>query len=394
MKKRKKVENQNYFILPRFFVYSKYMKLSWLTWLRGLATLIVVFYHLSQHRNTLGLSEFSWDFYQFTEHLVFVVSIFFVFSGFFRSLSYWKTWNTSASVPKFFPSLCERFFRIAPVYYLSLILTFLLVIFWNGWTFEGFIRLLSGFTFLSWISPETFFPVDENGPLWFIAYDMLGWIGISLIMAYIIKLRKIWHIVGASFLTWVSLLGMHFFWISLPWSHISWVAGEWFPTYNPFLFGLHFLMGAILGGVIEWMKRKKFEKKLIFDFLGILSFFSLGYFLWQIRSSWDWEYSWPHGPYHFPLTMVGIIWLILSLPYSRYLGRLLDNIFLSFIAQISYTLYVFHVLMIVILRRYIFTDVQLWFYNWSIFSILVLFLSLMIAWWAHKYIENREWMKK
>ncbi len=370
------------------------MKLSWLTWLRGLAALIVVLYHLNQHRNTQGLSELSWDIYQFTEHLVFVVSIFFVFSGFFRSLSYWKLWKEDLEPPRFLPSLRERFFRIAPVYYLSLILTFLLVIFWNGWTFEGFVRLISGFTFLSWISPQTFFPVDLNGPLWFIAYDTLGWIGVSILMMYYIRLKKIWHIGWSFLIGGLALIGLHFLWISLPWMKVSGIASEWFPTYNPFLFWLHFLVWAFLWGIIEWMKRSKFKKSITFDFAGILSFFFLLYFLWYVRESEDWDYSWPHGPYHFPFTMLGIVWLMLSLPYSRYLGQLLDNRFLVFVAWISYSLYVFHVLVIVILRKYVFINVQLWIYNWSFFGISTFFISILIAWWVHKYVENHEWTKK
>lgn len=367
------------------------MKLIWLTWLRGLAALIVVLYHLNQHRNTVGLSEFSWDLYQFTEHLVFVVSIFFVFSWFFRSLSYWKSWNTMREVPKFFPSLLERFFRIAPAYYLSLIFSFIFVVFWQGWSLEWSIRLLSGLTFLSWISPMTFFPVDENGPLWFIAYDMLGWIGISLLMMYVIQLKKLSSIVGVFLFTGVSLVGLHFFWISLPWPDIGGVAGEWFPTYNPFLFWLHFLIGSLLGGVVEWMGRKQCKKYFLFDNIGILSFLLLVYFLWQIRASWDWEYSWPQGPYHFPFTIFGIAWLIISLPYSQYLGKILDNRFFVFIAKISFSLYLFHVLIIVVLRKYIFISEQLLIYNWLLFSAIVVLLSLGIAWVLQRWVEARDW---
>lgn len=370
------------------------MKLTWLTWLRGLAALIVVFYHLNQQRSTVGLTEFSWNLYQFTEHLVFVVSIFFVFSGFFRSFSFWKLFGTHSDVPKLLPSLKDRFFRIAPVYYLALILTYILVIFWHWWNIEWVIRLFSGFTFLSWVSPMTLFPVDENGPLWFIAYDMLGWIGVTALMTYTIRFKKISQIIWIFIGTWLILVGLHYFWINLPWMHIKGIAGEWFPTYNPFLFGLHFLIGTILGGVMEWMKRKKFEKNFIFDLLGILSFFFLGYFLWQIRESGDWDYSWPHGPYHFPFTLLGIIGLVLSLSYSRYLGKILDNPFLSFVAKVSYPLYVFHVLVIVVLRKYLFVDIQLGLLDWSFFSILTLFLSLLIAWCVHLYIENTPWIKK
>ncbi len=375
-------------------IYSRYMKLAWLTWLRGLAALIVVYYHLSQYRSNSWLSQLSWDIYQFTEHLVFVVSIFFIFSAFFRSLSYWKTWNTHIEAPKFLPSLRDRFFRIAPVYYLTLILAFSFVIFWQGFSLEWLIRLFSGFTFLSWVSPQTFFPVDIDGPLWFIAYDMIGWIFVSALMTYAVRFQKIWQIFWLFFVTFLSLIGLHFLWIALPWPHIPGIAGEWFPTYNPFLFGLHFIIGAVLWGVIEWMRRNKRENHYIFDIVAILSLFFLGYFLWMIRDAWDWEYSWPHWPYHFPFTLIGIAWLMLSLPYSLYVWKLLDTALLSYIARISYSLYVSHMLIIFTVRKYIFTDTLLSWFQWIYFSSLSLCLSLIVAYSLNRWIENRDWMKK
>lgn len=101
--------------------------LTGLSGLRGLAALIVIYYHLSQHRTTVGLSEMSWDIYQLTEHLVFVVSVFFILSGFFRSLSYWKKLEKNEPIPRLLPSLKERFFRIAPSYYLALIVSLIVV---------------------------------------------------------------------------------------------------------------------------------------------------------------------------------------------------------------------------------------------------------------------------
>lgn len=117
--------------------------LSGLSGLRGLAALIVIYYHLSQHRTTAVLSELSWDIYQFTEHLVFVVSVFFILSGFFRALSYWKKLEKNEPIPQFLPSLKERFFRIAPLYYLALVVTLIYVVFTSGITWEGIVRFFS-----------------------------------------------------------------------------------------------------------------------------------------------------------------------------------------------------------------------------------------------------------
>lgn len=43
-------------------------------------------------------------------------------------------------------------------------------------------RFTAGVLFLNWTSAELLFPVDHNGPLWFVTYDMLGWILVSLFM--------------------------------------------------------------------------------------------------------------------------------------------------------------------------------------------------------------------
>ncbi|MFZ2256340.1 MAG: hypothetical protein WAW59_07420 [Patescibacteria group bacterium] len=43
---------------------------------------------------------------------------------------------------------------------------------------------------MNWTSPTTFFPVDHNGPLWFVAYDMLGWILVSLFMMIVVRFSR------------------------------------------------------------------------------------------------------------------------------------------------------------------------------------------------------------
>lgn len=366
--------------------------LTWFSGLRGLAALIVVLYHLNQNRTTVWLSSWSWSMYQFTEHLVFVVSIFFILSGLLRSLSYWKKMEKWESVPQFFSSLKERLRRIAPAYYLSLILSLVVVWIFSGITTLDIVRFFSGIFFLNWLHPTLFFPVDHNWPLWFITYEMLGWIGVSLFMMLLSRLPR--SAIIASFV-WASILlfAWHFIWISLPWSSSSWVVGEWFPTYNPFLFGLHFLLWAWIGYIITLMRRYKKRKHIIFDILFLIAAGYLIYFVWDIRGADDWAYSWPIWPYHFPL-VPGLLWLIIfALPFSRYIWRLLDNRILVFYGQISYALYLFHAIVIVLLRHYVFTWIQLDLDIWFLFSFIVICVSTLIAYSVTRWFEPI-WQKK
>ena len=398
------------------------MKLSWLTWLRGLAALIVVYYHLNQLRDTSNMPGLTWDIYQFTEHLVFVVSFFFMTSGLFRSIPYWKSIFHGWGTPPFLSALRDRIYRIAPAYYLALIISFGLVALWQWVWVPDFVRLIWGFTFFSWVSPSTFFPVEINGPLWFIAYDMMGWILVSGVMLGLVKIVKtyqgavaykdntleqiptgwqkedifswrVFMIICSVFFTSIVWLPMlHFIWISLPWTPWSGVVWAWFPTYNPALFWLHFLLGAIIGGIIVYYQESK--PRIMYDIVSLVLMIGLFTFLWKIREAEDWDYSWPHGPYHFPLLPLLVGGILICLPFTRYMGKIIDNRILLFFAKISYSLYLFHMLVIAILRKYFFYDVQLWFYNWSIFSISMLICSTWIAWIVWRYVEQRVWTEK
>jgi hypothetical protein len=118
---------------------------------------------------------------------------------------------------------------------------------------------------------------------------------------------------------------LHFAWISLPWPAGEGIAHEWFPTYNPFFFALHFLAGIAAAGVVTWLRKKNQLPHIGFDvaLLGTVAILIVSLYL--IRESADWSYSWPVGPYHFPWVtfLTGVI--MVTLPYTRYIGRWLDN---------------------------------------------------------------------
>ena len=108
----------------------------------------------------------------------------------------------------------------------------------------------------------------------------------------------------------------------------------------------------MVGGVIVYLQEIK--PRIIYDILVIGLFIVLIGFLWKIRAAEDWDYSWPHGPYHFPLVPLLVAGVLVTLPFTRYVGKYIDNRFLIWIAPLSYSLYLFHMLIIAILRKYFF----------------------------------------
>lgn len=186
------------------------------------------------------------------------------------------------------------------------------------------------------------------------------------------------------------LLVAHFAWIQLPWTPVAGIAGEWFPTYNPFLFGLHFLAGALAGGAIIWIQSKKITPRYMFDGASLVALLALVGFLWIIRNSADWDYSWPHGPYHFPTSTLFFAVLFVALPFTRYIGKWFDNAVLRFFATISYPLYLFHMLVIVLLRKYVFLGEQLSFGTWTIFSLVTLGIASLVSWVLVEIFEKKK----
>ncbi len=89
------------------------------------------------------------------------------------------------------------------------------------------------------------------------------------------------------------MLALHFVWISLPWPAGERIAHLWFPTYNPFLFALHFLAGIAVAGGVNALRKKKQLPHIGFDLVLYSAFAILMWALSLIRDAGDWAYSWP-----------------------------------------------------------------------------------------------------
>ena len=359
--------------------------LSGMNGLRAIAALLVVFYHLNQHIPTQTINQIGLNIYQFMGHISIMVSVFFILSGFFRSLSYWKNMGTPENIPSFFPSLKDRFLRIAPAYYVIMILSLIVtyILWWrDNMNMPAF---FSGIFFLTWISPDTIFPVLINGPLWFISMDMMGWILTSLCMWWFFQIPKKYKFYYFPLIL-IATLCLHKIWITLPWPQGSGISSIWFPTYNPFLFFLHFLFGIGAAGVVTWFRNKNINNSTIFDITAIVSVIAISILIWVLREKSDWVISYPNWPYHFPWIPGLIAILMISLPFTRYIGNLLDNRFLNFTAKISYSLFLTHALIMVLLDKYLFISITT-MTMWIGYSFTTLILSYIAAWLLYRYIE-------
>lgn len=81
-----------------------------------------------------------------------------------------------------------------------------------------------------------------NGPLWYISYDIMGAILLLFIMCRISQSPSLGKTLWTFLLASILLVLGHLIFIQFPFPAVSGIMSEWFPYYNPFIFGIHFLI--------------------------------------------------------------------------------------------------------------------------------------------------------
>ena len=137
-------------------------KLNGISGLRGIIAFVIVIYHIQQIRPLANLASWDWALYQFVNMLPVVVAVFFILTGLLRSLSYWGYILHGEKKPDTRKVIIDRWWRIVPAYYVVLIVSFVWAVSLSGFTLSSLFGLISGFTFLNWVSPSTFFPTMIN----------------------------------------------------------------------------------------------------------------------------------------------------------------------------------------------------------------------------------------
>ncbi len=158
--------------------------------IRAVACLMVVFSHLAQRLELPKQAPWIQEIQSYLMTGAFGVSAFFVLSGMLLSMPFWRRYLDGADAPNLKRYAARRFLRIAPGFYASLVIVFLLARVLEPGD-SAWIRLLSGLSFTTAFHWVTFFPVELNGPLWSIGFEVVCYALMPALMIGLFALARV-----------------------------------------------------------------------------------------------------------------------------------------------------------------------------------------------------------
>lgn len=380
--------------------------------LRAIACLMVVAHHILPRlpQNQSLLSDLIQTFGIMAQA---GVSIFFVLSGFLLSLPFWRAGYQSLPMPSLKTYLIRRFARILPAFYLVLILSFVLSIslFESKLTPELLARLAAGLTFSNSFHAITLFPVDVNAPLWSIGFEVMSYFFLFGLMLCAVKVfhrpraGQLWVVFS---LALILTLALHEAWvllIGIPTVNVGWDYGlvgfarTWVPFTNVFALFAHFLIGILAAGVsipMQQRYRPAFRFDLVYVGMLVIALILLAAEFFLLPDGFNGVlhllYMWPA----FPLL---IAFNLVLLPNTVIFQSVLEIRPLKYLAQISFGIYIWHVLIVELVARFFVSDYVynggMTLFSWVVTSIVVLGLSILIAHCSWHWLEKPvlEWAR-
>jgi peptidoglycan/LPS O-acetylase OafA/YrhL len=373
--------------------------------MRALACLMVLTHHLTQRLSPFVVPDpfrpaFEWGLLG-----SFGVSAFFVLSGFLLSRPFWQAYDAGGPMPSLRTYAMRRAARILPGFWLALTVSFLL-----SFTLFGIyldqslaIRYLAGFLLISDFHYVSFFPVEVNGPLWSIGMEVGSYILLPMFLAVMFLLRP-WARPGwGGRLVWLGVIGIvvgaHFLIVRYwpmdndmrGWDYgIVGGAKLWMPRFNTIGFFAIFAIGALAGGI---QVRFAQVKHWVFD-LGVVLGFAVA--IWSlsqfVRGSIMEGWGFLSIPYGFPWFPIGVGIVLAAAPSSRIAGWLLDNPPARYVAKISFGIYVWHFVLMEVIRHNWYN--RFWpmggvqnLNDWLVLSAVVIGVTFLIAHVSYNTLE-------
>ncbi len=357
---------------------------------------MVLAHHLAQRLDPNILPPAARSLYFFILKGSFGVAVFFVLSGYLLARPFWQALDAGAPMPSLRIYALRRAARIIPAFWLALAVTFVLSITVFAVPFDGslVLRFLAGLFLVGDWHWSTLFPVEFNGPLWSIGFEVTSYVLLPLCLALLFWFRPRMAGAWTTRFLWVAIVALV---VSVHWvivhhlpmdrSNTGWQFGllggakVWVPRFNPFGFFAVFALGALAGGVQVRLARLRSP---VFDVAALVG---VALALWSMAAS----ITDPEGegfgladlPYRFPVFPLAVALTLATLPSSVLLGRLADNLVSVFVARVSFGLYVWHYLIIETVRQVWLPDLAYQQIHstrlWLVVSAIVVAISFAIA---------------
>lgn len=340
-------------------------RLAGADFLRAAACLTVLFHHLAQRMSweeQLGWMEW---FRPFADMGTFGVAMFFALSGFLLARPFWQALDRGEPMPSLRTYAMRRAARILPGYWAALLVTFVLSITVFGFALDGqlVLRLVVGlFAVADW-HWVTLFPVEVNGPLWSISFEVTSYLLLPAGFA-LLFLASRWTGQGwQSRLMWIGViaLALVLHWLFTRYYRVDmrqrgWDYGLiggakfWMPRFNPLGFFAMFAIGSLAAGL--QVRFAKYRNGL-FDLVSLVAIgWALQRMVVQVDGPTQDSWGWLGVPYGFPWFVLAVALFLAVAPSSLWVGRMLDNPVTRYIARISFGIYIWHYPVLELIRLY------------------------------------------
>lgn len=364
--------------------------------LRAIACLLVVWHHTAQKLNPDGVSPLVGALHFLGMRGEVGVSLFFVLSGCLLSVPFWASFVEGKPFPSIKRYATNRAARIAPAFWLNLIICSILgvTVFNLGFNWQKF---SSAFLFINSYNYSTFFPTELNGPLWSIGLEVSCYLLLPLVLYVIFKTAKSTAFAFAGLVTTiVALQALNPLIIQLFMTdndQKGWQFGmdggakQWLPYWNIGSFFTQFLIGSLAALVIVQLRSKQTAANRLFDLGFIASAFG-AILLVVARLTPGAPDTFTQQPYVSPFFALFMAVALVCGSHSVYVSRALDNRVFSWLAKLSFGIYLWHMVVIEIIARkfignYVYSGLHdVW--QWVLISAIVLATSIAIAaasWW-------------
>jgi len=168
-------------------------------------------------------------------------------------------------------------------------------------------------------------------------------------------------------------------------------AKQWLPYWNVDTFFSQFLFGSLAALFIARFRSSNKNSSYIYDCVSVLAL-SAAIYIVSVRLEPGVPDSLSHQPYVAPFYAFAMALVLASAACSNVMWKILDNRLFRWIAKISFSVYLWHMVIITLIEReyvsdyvyYGITDTT----RWLKISLIVVLLSTLIATLSWKFFES------